>query len=159
MRTTHGGTGALCSLSRARAVAMTLCVLVSVSMFLAAGCGGPSVTFRDGNTKATLTVEVARTPAAVERGLQGRKSLPEGEGMLFDFGGYTRTPFWMKDIPFPLSIAFMDAKGNVLGVKDMKPLDETLVEPPGEYYYAVETNQGWFAENGVRAGSKADIKE
>jgi uncharacterized membrane protein (UPF0127 family) len=39
----------------------------------------------------------------------------------------------------------------------MKPFDLTPIEPPGTYRYAIEVNQGWFAEHGIKPGVTATI--
>jgi hypothetical protein len=63
----------------------------------------------------------------------------------------------MKNTFVPLSIAFIDSAGKVLGTRDMKPFDLTPIEPPGTYRYAIEVNQGWFAQHGIKPGTRATI--
>ena len=105
-----------------------------------------------------LNVEVADTAEERRTGLMFRESLPENAGMLFVFEQDTQQGFWMKDTTIPLSIAFIDAaSGTVIDIQDMQPLDLTLHSPPSPYRYAVEANQGWFAQNGVAAGTMASI--
>ena len=43
----------------------------------------------------TLRVEIADTDKTRDRGLMGRKSLPDGEGMLFVFEKSAPLSFWM----------------------------------------------------------------
>src|SRR3990172_8843577 len=91
-----------------------LYALSAFVVFLALACGGDSVpsapsptgsaqqpltvsfTTADG-AAAELSVEIADTPAERASGLMFRDSLPEGAGMLFDFGGQTQAGFWMKN--------------------------------------------------------------
>jgi hypothetical protein len=47
--------------------------------------------------------------------------LKENEAMLFVFPAAQRQSFWMKNTPLPLSIAFIDAKGVILNIRDMMP--------------------------------------
>ncbi len=111
-----------------------------------------------GGRTVDLAVEIADTPEERQRGLMFRESLPEDQGMLFDFGGDTQAGFWMKDTKVPLSIAFISAAGVVLNIQDMAPLTANLHYPPqGTYAYAVEANQGWFASHGVAAGSRVGL--
>lgn len=101
-----------------------------------------------------LTAELARTPNERMRGLMHRRALPADHGMLFVFEVPQRICMWMKDTPLPLSVAFLDAHGVVLNIADMQPLS---LEPHcalGEALYALEMAQGWFAERGVRPGSR-----
>ncbi len=54
-----------------------------------------------------LTVEIAETPYAHERGLSGRASLAADHGMLFLFSESDVYPFWMQDMRFPLDIIWL----------------------------------------------------
>ncbi|MFH1149860.1 MAG: DUF192 domain-containing protein [Actinomycetota bacterium] len=130
--------------------------LVAATVIFAVSCNGSTVAFTNGSRTYTLNVEVPERDAFA-KGLSSRESLPADGGMLFDFGRDVTTSFWMKDTTIPLSIAFIASDGKVLAVKDMQPLDLTPVKPPGEYRYAIETNQGWFAKHGIKPGSRASI--
>jgi uncharacterized membrane protein (UPF0127 family) len=99
-----------------------------------------------------LQVEIADTPEQRSRGLMGRESVPEDAGMLFVWTEDTESGFWMKDTLVPLSVAFVDAAGVIVDIQDMQPLDETLRHSAAPYRYAVEANQGWFAEHAVEVG-------
>jgi uncharacterized membrane protein (UPF0127 family) len=79
--------------------------------------------------------------------------------MLFVWPEDTASGFWMKDTLIPLSIAFIDAGGKIVGIQDMQPLDETLHHSPSPYRYAVEANQGWFAERGIAVGDSVTLPE
>ena len=61
---------------------------------------------------------------------------------------------WMKNTLIPLSVAFVDAQGEILNILDMEPetLDAHMAAGPA--VYAVETNKGWFAAKKVKAGDK-----
>ena len=134
-----------------------IAMLVGSAIFFAISCKGSTVAFSNDGQVAALNIEVARTPEARAKGLMDRKTLGQDSGMLFDFAGNTQTPFYMKNTSIPLSIAFIDSAGKVLGIKDMKPFDLTTVAPPGTYRYAIEVNQGWFAGHGIKPGSTATI--
>jgi uncharacterized membrane protein (UPF0127 family) len=132
-------------------------LLVGCAIFFAVSCKGSSVAFSSDGKVASMNVEVARTPAELEKGLMGRRELAADSGMLFDFSKDTSMSFWMKNTTIPLSIAFIDASGKVVAIKDMKPLDLTPVTSPAPYRYAIEANQGWFASHGIRPGFNATI--
>jgi uncharacterized membrane protein (UPF0127 family) len=153
----EGAVGVLSAYAR-KTLPYCLAAVVAVSTILfAMSCKASSVAFRNGSRVSTLAVEVAETPADRMMGLMGRKSLTADSGMLFDFGTTVDTAFWMKDTSIPLSIAFIGTDGKVLAIRDMKPFDETPVRSPGAYRYAIEVNRGWFAANGITAGSTALI--
>lgn len=104
-----------------------------------------------------LTVELARTGQDRNRGLMGREELPGDRGMLFVFPADTQAAFWMKDTLIPLSIAFIGEDGTVLDIQDMEPLTTETHHSPQTYRYALEVNQGWFQENGIAVGDRAEI--
>jgi len=56
--------------------------------------------------------------------------------------------FWMRNTLIPLSIAFIDKDGVIVHIEDMEPQTEDLHLSPSLYRYAIEVNQGWYADNG-----------
>jgi uncharacterized membrane protein (UPF0127 family) len=99
-----------------------------------------------------IQVEVAQTPEERNRGLMGRKHLGKDEGMLFIFETEDYHGFWMKDTLIPLSIAFIDKDGKIVGITDMKPLTLNSHLPPQPSLYALEMNKGWFSSNSIKVG-------
>ena len=108
----------------------------------------------EGRAVATLTAELAATPAERQRGLMFRQSLGEDEAMLFVYPTEARGAFWMKDTPIPLTIAFLAADGRVLELIDGRPFDETHLQPDAPYRHALEVNAGWFARRGLGEGAR-----
>ena len=93
----------------------------------------------------TFSVEIAETDATREWGLMGRSSLPQGSGMAFVYESPTDGPFWMKDTPIPLTIAFWRSDGTIVDVLDMEPCETESCpryRPSGAYVGALEVNQG-----------------
>jgi uncharacterized protein len=106
-----------------------------------------------------VRAEVANTEPQREVGLMFRRSLADGEGMLFVFPAATTGAFWMQNTLVPLSIAWIAADGTILGLDDMAPQTETLHYPPGAYRYALEVPQGFYARRGVKPGDKIGYLE
>lgn len=104
-----------------------------------------------------LLVETADSPEERSVGLMHRESMPEDQGMLFIFEQEGEHTFYMRNTLIPLSIAFIEGEGAIMEIEDMEPLDETLHSPDEDYLYAIEANQGWFARNGIAAGSEVRI--
>lgn len=138
----------------------------------AAGCGdSPDSSQNDGfseahvvftgsdGQEAELKVEVARTGPERAQGLMNRDKLDADSGMIFIWDDPTLGGFWMKDTYIPLSIAFISADGTIVDIQDMQPLDLANHMPKASYIYAVEANQGWFAEHGIKAGDRAEFLE
>jgi uncharacterized protein len=112
-----------------------------------------------GGKKVEVRVEVADDPFEQARGLMRRKSLGEDRGMLFVFRGEEVRSFWMRNTLIPLSIAYIDSGGRITDILNMKPLDD---KPPHyvssePVQYALEVNQGFFEERGVKVGDHAEL--
>ena len=99
-----------------------------------------------------LRLEVARTPTEQSVGLMYRSELAADAGMLFVYEVLTSGGFWMHNTYIPLSIAFVEPDGTINTILDMQPQTDDIHLPARPYLYAIETNQGWYAQNGVRMG-------
>ncbi len=112
-----------------------------------------------GGENVEVRVEIADGPFERARGLMYRKSLGEDRGMLFVFSRDQELSFWMKNTRIPLSIAYIDSKGRITDILDMKPLDDKpphyVSSEPAQY--ALEVNQGFFDEHGVKVGDHAEL--
>ena len=102
----------------------------------------------------TIDVEVASNKAQRSLGLMNRPSMPESRGMLFVYPAPAYFCMWMKNTKVPLSVAFIDAQGQVINIEDMAPQTETNHCTQRNATYALEANLGWFAKHGVVAGSQ-----
>jgi uncharacterized membrane protein (UPF0127 family) len=107
--------------------------------------------------QAVMTVEIANTDESRGLGLMFRPSMDPDAGMLFDFEEDTTSSFWMANTILPLSIAFIQADGIIVDIKDMQPLDTTSVGPGAAYRYALETNQGYFRVHNISPGDKVTL--
>jgi uncharacterized protein len=122
---------------------------------------GTVTIYASGGKEVRVRVEIADDSAERARGLMYRTALGENRGMLFVYDSEMRLSFWMKNTLIPLSIAFMDAKGRIVDIQDMKPLDD---DPPSYVsaepaQYALEVNRGFFEERGVKVGDRAELPE
>ena len=105
-----------------------------------------------------LHVDIADTLQKQETGLMNVNPLPTDEGEIFIFDGLTTTPFYMKDTEINLSIAWLDENGIIVDIQDMQAETLDLHYPAKQYRYAIEANQGWYAQNGVNVGDYADLR-
>lgn len=107
----------------------------------------------------SVKMQLAIKPREMEHGLMGREDLKSDEGMLFLYDAPQRMSFWMRNTPTPLDIGFFTADGVLKEVYQMYPFDETPVMSQSlELQFALEMKQGWFEFNGVKPGSKLDLK-
>jgi uncharacterized membrane protein (UPF0127 family) len=103
---------------------------------------------------AAVRVEVARTPAARERGLMNRPQLDPDEGMLFLFDESALHGFWMKNTLIPLDLLFLGEDGRVAAVVERRPLSLEVTDGEVESRYVLEVNGGWARAHGVRPGDR-----
>lgn len=101
-----------------------------------------------------LKAEVAADVNSRTVGLMNRFSLKPDHGMLFVFAQSEPLAFWMKNTFIPLSIAYIDSKGVIVNIADMKPQDESTHPSKGPALFALEMKQGWFKERGIVAGDQ-----
>lgn len=147
--------------------AILLVVLVGLVLYALvespAGCQGKAA--GEGELRAVemkigqrdFTLEVADTPAARQRGLMHRKSMPEDRGMIFVFPGEAVRDFWMRNTHIPLDIIFVNAERKVVSIEQMKPYDERGASSGKPAKYAIELNKGMAEKAGVKVGDVVEI--
>jgi len=104
-----------------------------------------------------IQAEVADTEQKRAKGLQGRKMLEPGYGMLFVLPELTRPSFWMKETKIPLSIAFLDSEGTIVQIEKGIPEDVTRMTPDAPCKYVLEVRRGWFEDRGLGPGTKVEL--
>jgi len=100
-----------------------------------------------------ISVEIAATPESRDLGLMGRRTLQANQGMFFVFPEAHRHCMWMRDTHIPLSVAFIDDRGTIVNIEDMKPDTDDYHCAARPVRYALEMDSGWFASKGIAAGS------
>lgn len=98
-----------------------------------------------------LFVEIADTLQLQVRGLSGRPSLGEQEGMLFVYESPQILSFWMKDMNFAIDIIWIDGNRAITGIianvsPDTFPQTFSSVSPA---QYVLEVPAGWAERHGV----------
>jgi hypothetical protein len=109
-----------------------------------------------------VTVELARTPEELYRGLSGRDSLGKNQGMLFIFADSRYQTFWMKDMKFPLDIIWI-SEDHVLDITKNAPVPKDPIKPAifnsfGEVDRVLEVNAGWADANNIKVGDEVGVK-
>ncbi|MGH1397445.1 MAG: DUF192 domain-containing protein [Trichormus sp.] len=87
---------------------------------------------------AKIELEVARTPQQQSLGLMYRPALPDNRGMLFEFSSPQPVSFWMKNVPVPLDMVFLQ-NGVVKYIQTSAP--PCASEPCPTYGPRVPINQ------------------
>jgi uncharacterized membrane protein (UPF0127 family) len=105
-------------------------------------------------SEIALDVELANTSATRAKGLMGRASLGESEGMLFAFDRPAVHSFWMLNTTIPLDAIFIAEDGMVVDIIGMEPcgLNVTgcrLYKSRAQAQYVLEVNQGFSEKHNI----------
>jgi uncharacterized membrane protein (UPF0127 family) len=65
--------------------------------------------------------------------------------------------FWMKDTLIPLSAAFIERCGEIVAIVDMEPQSLQIHNTPREYWFGLETNQGWYGRHTIAVGDSVEL--
>jgi uncharacterized membrane protein (UPF0127 family) len=120
------------------------------------------VTGGDGPSRR-LRLLLADTPAERRRGLMEvrDRDLDGHDAMLFVFAEDTTTGFWMRNTPMPLSIAYLDAGGELVSTADMAPCpdrsDCPRYQAAGPFRYALEVPRGRLDDLGIVPGATVEV--
>ena len=100
-------------------------------------------------------VELATNDAERERGLMFRKSLPEGQGMLFDFKRDQPVSFWMHNTYISLDMIFIAGDGRIVHiVENAKPLSDDLIPSGAAVRGVLEVIAGTAQKLGIAPGDR-----
>lgn len=105
----------------------------------------------------TVVAEVAATPEERAEGLMYRDEVPDGTGMLFVFEDSQPRAFWMANTYVPLDVAYMDPSYRIVDIIAMEPLVTDSYPSDAAAMFALEVRQGWFEEQGIGVGDRAQI--
>ena len=109
-----------------------------------------------------VNVEVVQKEEELHRGLQFRKSLDPGRGMLFIFQKSGPYAFWMKDTLIPLDMIWMDDTRKIVHIEHNVPPCAAdpcpRYTPTAEALYVLEVNAGYAATLGLQLNDQAEFK-
>jgi len=107
----------------------------------------------------TVQMQIAAQPDEMQKGLMYRQSMGPDEGMLFLYRSPQQMNFWMHDTYLPLDIGYFDATGELKEIYPMYPRDERTVSSHSQkLQFALEMNQGWYQQAGIKSGARIDLK-
>lgn len=102
-----------------------------------------------------FSVQLATNDAERERGLMFVKSLPEGQGMLFDFKRDQPVSFWMRNTYIPLDMIFIAGNGRIMHIaENAKPLSDDLIPSQYPVRAVLEVIGGTAEKLGIKAGDR-----
>jgi len=100
-------------------------------------------------------VELAITDDERAKGLMHRRELPQGRGMLFDFGRDQMVAMWMKNTYVSLDMIFIRADGRIAHIaENTTPHSEAIVSSRVPVRGVLEVVAGTAKKLGVQPGDK-----
>lgn len=107
----------------------------------------------------TIQMQLAAQSDEMQTGLMYRQTMGTDEGMLFLYRSPQQMNFWMHNTYLPLDIGYFDASGELKEIYPMYPRDERTVSSHSQsLQFALEMNQGWYQQAGVKPGAHLDLK-
>ncbi len=109
--------------------------------------------------EACYAVEIVSTTKEQSTGLMNHETLPEDQGMLFDFVQQKKHAIWMLNMDFPIDIIWLDKNKQVVYIEEnAQPCSEvtncTLYSPDETSKYILEINAGQTSAINLRVGDQ-----
>lgn len=103
-----------------------------------------------------VRVDIADTELLREKGLSGRVSLPDGEGMWFVYQENGIYSFWMPDMHFSIDIIWFDENFRAVHIQENATPESYphVFTPDVLARYVLEVSAGFVQKNGVNLGDK-----
>lgn len=110
------------------------------------------------NTVA-IKAELAETKEQQERGLGGRKGMPDDYGLLYILPKPYFYDFWMKDMKFPIDIIWVDRNQNIVDITRNLTPDSypRIFQPVRPAQFVIEVNAGFTDKYGIKIGDPVTI--
>jgi len=113
----------------------------------------------------SIKAEVAATERVREKGLMFRKSLDKNSGMIFYFDQTGYHAFYMYNTRIPLTVIFLNESLRIVDIQEMTPCLEQnpyacpTYTPHAPCKYAIEVNQEFVREHGIKKGGLVRIQK
>lgn len=111
--------------------------------------------------QAVLNAKVLVTESEREKGLSGTSSLEEADAMLFVFPSDDKWGIWMKDMKYPIDIAWLDSNKIVKHlVENAQPSSyPTIFRPDQDVRYVLEMKAGTAKHKSITIGTRAEFTQ
>ena len=131
----------------------TVCFLPLLIGFFACRFDPRVIISTKGGKEITVRVEIADTPAERALGLQYRRQLGDGQGMLFLFSAEKAQSFWMKNTPLSLDIIFIDGQRKIVGIiHKTVPFSTASLSVSAPSRFVLEIKGGLSRREGIAVG-------
>lgn len=106
---------------------------------------------------ARVDAEVVQSTAEITKGLSGRATLADGQGMLFVMAYPAPHKFWMPDMRFAIDIIWLDERFVVVDVTEHATPESypTVFMPSLPALYVLEVPAGYARAHQITVGEQA----
>jgi uncharacterized protein len=135
--------------------AMLTCIVAAIGFAASDSQSDSTLIIATRDAQHRFTVELARTPAEMERGLMYRDRLAPDHGMLFVYDDERAVSFWMKNTLIPLDLIFVDSSGRIIEIAERAvPLSTALISSNGPVRAVLEVNGGTADRLSIAIGDR-----
>ncbi|MHB1307707.1 MAG: DUF192 domain-containing protein [Limisphaerales bacterium] len=104
--------------------------------------------------KTEVEAEVCTTIPQVATGLMFRDSIGTNDAMLFVFRDADQRGFYMKNVKFPIALAYIDSEGAIQQIAQLKAFDtNSVMSESSRIQFVLETAPDFFARHGIAPGT------
>ena len=111
---------------------------------------------RKDGSEFSFRVEFAYSAKESSIGLSKRPFLKKDSGMWYDEGSDKILRYITTDVPAPLSVAYIRSDHIITEIVDRKANDPKAYSNKVPSQYVLEVPQGWFKENNIQVGDRAE---
>jgi uncharacterized membrane protein (UPF0127 family) len=139
----------------ASTVVMLTCIAAAIGLATSDSQSDSTLIIATRDAQHRFTIEIARTPAEMERGLMYRDRLGPDHGMLFLYDEERAVSFWMKNTLIPLDLIFADSSGRIVQIAERAvPLSTALISSDSPVRAVLEVNGGTADRLNVAVGDR-----
>ncbi len=115
--------------------------------------------------KGTMNLWIMDNPSKRQEGMMFLvdREVKDDEGMIFVFPEVQpddgKHGFWMHNTPMGLDIAYVSKDKKIVSIAQGQPLNDTMLEPKGEYQFVIELKLGLAERMGLKVGQQVKIPE
>ena len=106
-----------------------------------------------------FNVEVAQTPAELQKGLMHRTEMPSNNGMIFVFDPIRPVQMWMKNTKLSLDMLFVASNGKIIMIKEKAtPMSTDRISCKDPVRAVIELNGGQVSRHNIQVGDTVNHK-
>ena len=106
-----------------------------------------------------FNVEVAQTPAELQKGLMHRTEMPNNNGMIFIFDPIRPVQMWMKNTKLSLDMLFVAGNGKIVMIKEKAtPMSTDRISCKEPVRAVIELNAGQVSRHNIQIGDTINHK-